>query len=116
VAGGGARRRDRRSRHSRRLGLDLAQDQDGEPEYATVNSIWAAARARTGGVELAAVHGEATATVSGSRQSRARRGRMSLRAPLPRREAPGRLEVDRERRKRRRHGAPSESHDGSGRG
>ena len=33
-----------------------------------------------------------------------RRGRTSLQAPLPRREAPGRLEVDRERRKLRRGG------------
>ena len=81
----------------------MARDQDGEHEYTTANSIWAAARARTGGVDLAAAHGEATA--SGSRRSRVRRrGRTSLRAPLAQREAPGRLEIDRERRKRRRGG------------
>ena len=105
MAGGGARWWDHQSRRSRRLRLNLARDQDGEHEYATANSIWAAARARTGGVDLAAAHGEETVTASGSRWSRVRmRGRTSLWAPLPRREAPGRLEVDRERRKWRRGG------------
>ena len=104
-ADGGAWPGAHRSRRSRRPGLDLARYQDGKHEYATANSIWAAARARTGGVDLAAAHGEATVTASGSRRSIVRRrGRTSLWAPLPRREAPGRLEVDRERRKWRRGG------------
>ena len=109
-ADGGAWPGAHRRRRSRRPGLDLARYQDGKHEYATANSIWAAARARTGGVELAAAHGEATTTASGSRQSRAReREKTGQGGALP---LGGATAVSKRRRRaagRRLRGAPSSS-------